>query len=88
MQCKITTWIQLSYVQHTLHVSLSSLPSPLLYLLLCAVLEERLTKVQCESDAERSRLQGLIAKMETNLADQNRQLEKVPLVLVIQYVRG
>ena len=48
---------------------------------LCVVLEERLTKVQCESDAERSQLQGLIAKMETNLADQNRQLEKVVIVI-------
>ena len=43
----------------------------------CTALEERLSKVQCEHDAERSQLQGLIAKMESNLAEQNRQLEKV-----------
>ena len=43
----------------------------------CAALEERLSKVQCEHDAERSQLQGLIAKLESNLAEQNRQLEKV-----------
>ena len=49
----------------------------------CAVLEERLTRVQCENDVERSRLQGLIAKMESNLADQNRQLEKVPLMFEV-----
>ena len=44
---------------------------------MCTALEERLSKVQCEHDAERSQLQGLIAKMESNLAEQNRQLEKV-----------
>lgn len=37
-----------------------------------------MSKVQCEHDVERSRLQGLIAKLESNLVDQNRQLEKVP----------
>lgn len=48
-----------------------------------SVLQERLNKQQEDNDAERQRLQDLIARLETQIREQTRMLEDVSSVLIL-----